>query len=113
MGDYTTRLAEALNDHVRDSGCCACGWKHSDSSGVGFGYYEPCRTQHKAHVVQMLAAVVRDAQADALRDAATHLSDNLIPGIECADSGIEDAVQDWLNDRADSIAPGVRDGVEG
>jgi hypothetical protein len=94
------RIREALEKHSASHGfgrtlCYGCDWESDHQPAV-----TPI-AQFAAHQAAMIAGIVREAQAQALRDAA---ADTRARGDIGKNSGIE--AWDYLNWRADRIETG-------
>lgn len=102
MSDIEARIAEVLAGHIErktlDDYCdgCSCGWK----AGLA--------DAHEEHAAAMLAPVIGEAKAEALREAADKFQRgdwfNVIDGNAHVKIGNGQRVTDWLRTRADKLS---------
>lgn len=113
MSTLEARIAEVLAGHQlvgislhEDAHCTGsgCGWTPTSS------FLFPT-ADHRAHVAQMLAPAIREAQAEALREAADLLAPKGIlwwgdSGVRVSDGPFgmpQGSLDDWLRARADNL----------
>lgn len=111
-GDIQERIETVLSEHrlnVSDEWCTAKGCEWNKPWGT-VGALESM-ADHRAHVAAMLAPLIREAKAEALREAADLLAPNGILwwgdlGVRVSEKPFDPphvSLDDWLRARADKL----------